>query len=131
MTGSDVEGRLRRIQWPRPSPRVRARVLSTATIPAGQVTWSDRVWFSRGWRLAAAMAVAVTLAAEAFSSAIFPRRVVETTRASAEVQAVDELGRDVGLPSALTAALARKAVVSAARRVALERQAVEVEEAAR
>lgn len=131
MTGSDVEDRLRRMPWPRPSPEVRARVLSTATIPEGQVTWSDRVWFSRGWRLAAAMTVMVTLAAEAFSSAIFPRRMVETTRAAAEVQAVDDVGRDVGLPSALTAALVRRAVVSDARHAALERQALEVEGAAR
>jgi hypothetical protein len=131
MTPADVERRVGEIQWPGPSPDLRARVLSTVAIPERHATWSDRVWFSRGWRLAAAMAVMIALAVEAFSSALVARRSVDKGQASADAQAVDDVGREVGLPSTLTAALARRVLVSDARHAAVEREALEVEGVAR
>lgn len=54
MNRTDIENRVRQMSWPPPSPDLRRRVLSTAVVAEGAVTWSDRIWFSRGWRWAAA-----------------------------------------------------------------------------
>jgi hypothetical protein len=48
----DLEDRMRQLSWPAPSAELRERVLATAVV-GQQVTWSDRLWFSRNWRLAA------------------------------------------------------------------------------
>ena len=49
----DIEDRLRQLSWPAPSAGLRDRVLSTAVVTAQPLTWSDRMWFSRAWRLTA------------------------------------------------------------------------------
>ena len=62
MTRAEIERRLRQARWPEPAAELRARVLAAAPIVNRPVTWSDRVWFSRAWRVAAAAAAAAAIA---------------------------------------------------------------------
>jgi len=60
MTRKDIEDQVRQTAWPAPSPQLRDRVLAAAMVAAPAITWSDRIWFSRGWRLSA-VAIALGL----------------------------------------------------------------------
>ncbi len=57
----DLESRLHQIAWPPPSEGLRARIVWEAPIVAGSIAWSDRVWFSRAWRLSMAAAILALL----------------------------------------------------------------------
>lgn len=122
MRGSDVEHRIRQIPWVEPSPELRMRVVDAA--PAvGRVTWSDRVWFSRAFRIAAAATVAGAIALES----LLPPPGIDTrdpsAAAVADAQVVDDSGRALGLPPDLAAALARRALAIDARARVADRQA--------
>jgi hypothetical protein len=60
MKRSEIEDQVRQTPWPAPSPQLRDRVLSTGVVAAPTITWSDRIWFSRAWRLSA-LAIALGL----------------------------------------------------------------------
>ena len=108
MNDIDLERRVRNMRRLEPSDRLRDRVASIDLITAPRVTWSDRVWFSRGWRLAAATAAFAALAVGAIpdrsdAGAITPSRQVLT-----DAGAVQEAGQQVGLSADLTLTLARR-----------------------
>lgn len=109
----DIETRLRQIAWSAPPADLRARVLTAVPVLSPPVSWSDRVWFSRAWRLAA---VAVVLVAGAMEYLSAPARLVIPTaspQAAAEASFVDEAARQAGLSAEQAAALARRAVAAA------------------
>jgi hypothetical protein len=111
----DIEHRLRRISRPEPSASLRDRILSGAVVTAQPITWSDRMWFSREWRLAAvAAAIAIVVLDQIAAS---PRPVVftATEQSLAEAQVIDEAGRQLGLPPEVAASLARRALSEAPR----------------
>ena len=108
MNDIDLERRVRNMRRPEPSDLLRDRVVSVDLITASRVTWSDRVWFSRGWRLAAVTAAIAALAVGAIpdrfdAGALSPPRQVLTDAA-----AVQEAGQLVGLSADLTLTLARR-----------------------
>ena len=114
MTRAEIERRLRQARWPGPAAELRARVLTAAPIVERRLTWSDRVWFSRAWRIAAATAVASAIAIESLPGTSDRTAAVAPPHAVAEAQAIDAAGRDVGLPPSVAQALARRAVAMAA-----------------
>jgi len=62
-THDGIERRLGEVRLSAPSADLRARVLAAAApLVERRLTWSDRVWFSRGWRVAAASVIVVLLA---------------------------------------------------------------------
>ena len=111
----DVEDRVRQIKWPAPSQALRDRVLSTAVVAAPLVAWSDRMWFSRGWRLAAVGAALAIVVLDQIAASPRPAAFATTPQALAEAQAIDEAGRQVGLPPEVAALLARRVLSDASR----------------
>jgi hypothetical protein len=107
MNQRDLEDRLRQIAWPPPSPELRNRVLSTA-VTGQPITWSDRMWFSRAWRLAAAGAALAIVVLDQVSGAPGSTPLSTTPQTLAEAQAVDDAGREMGLPADVAASLARR-----------------------
>ena len=115
MTRAEIARRLRRARWPEPPVDLRARVLAAAPSAASSVTWSDRVWFSRAWRIAAAAALVAAIAMESLPGTSDRTAVVAPPQAVAEAQVMDATGREMGLPPNVSQALARRAVAMAAR----------------
>lgn len=116
MNQREIEERVRRIIWPAPPPGLRDRVLSTAVVAGPPITWSDRMWFSRGWRLSALAAVLVVIALDQFSTMPQSTGVTAAPYAIAQAQAIDEAARQAGLPPEAAAAFARRALAEASRR---------------
>lgn len=114
MKRTDLESRVRQIAWPEPAEDLRARVLSAAPVAGPQVTWSDRAWFSRAWRFAAAAAVAGAIALEWLPATGDGARLVPTAQALADAQAIDDTVREAGVPADLAASLARRMLADAA-----------------
>ena len=108
MKAVEIETRLRRIAWPAASADLRARVLSAAPVTSPAVSWSDRVWFSRTWRLAAVAVVLVAATVEYVSGPTRSSAAPESPRAVAEAGFVDETARQAGLSPEQAAALARR-----------------------
>jgi len=127
VTRAEIEKHLRQSRWPNPSPDLRARVLAAAPRVVGAVTWSDRVWFSRGWRIAAAAVVVGVIAIDLMWPAMATGAGIAGPQALADAQVVDDVGRDIGLPSALTAALAQQALAVDARRLAANREQTDLQ----
>jgi hypothetical protein len=105
-----IEIRLRQIAWPSPPVDLRARVLSAVPVTSPAVSWSDRVWFSRAWRLAAVAVVLVAVAIEYVSGPTRPPAPAVSARAAAEASVIEETARQAGLSPEQAAALARRAV---------------------
>ena len=81
---------------------------------AHRVTWSDRLWFSRAWRIAASAAVVAAIAIESLPGTADRTAFVAPPQAIAEAQVIDAAGREMGLPPNVAQALARRAVAMAA-----------------
>lgn len=121
-----IEDLVRRTTWPAPSPDLRDRVLSAAVVVAQPISWSDRVWFSLAWRLSA---VAATLAIVLLDQLSGTQRQTDFTpapQALAEARAIDETGRQLGLPPDVAASLARRIISDAARPPAHPRSSSEL-----
>ena len=114
MTRVDIERRLRQARWPEPAAELRARVLTATPVVDQHVTWSDRVWFSRAWRISAAAAVVAAIAIESLPGTTDRTAFDAPPQAVAEAQAIDATGREIGLPPNVAQALARRAAAMAA-----------------
>jgi hypothetical protein len=110
MSQKDIERLVRQITWPAPSASLRARVLSAAVVEGDTVSWSDRVWYSRAWRLAAAGAALAILLIDQFSMSPRSAGPVPANRAIADANVIDETGRQMGLPPEVATSLARRAL---------------------
>ncbi len=115
MNRRETEERVRQITWPAPSPDLRDRVLSTAVVAGPRATWSDRLWFSRGWRLSALAAALVVVAVDHFSTVPQSTGASPAPYAMAQAQAVDEAARQAGLPPEAAASFARRALSEVSR----------------
>jgi hypothetical protein len=111
MTQADVERRIRQIVWPAPSQDLRLRVLAAAAVRHERVTWSDRIWFSRGWRFAGAAATIAAIAVASWNSTD-RHTVVVTGEARAGAQAVSDVGRALGMPVDLSASLVQRTLAA-------------------
>lgn len=94
----DIEARLRECRTDRPSEALRQRVLHEASraLPT-RVAWSDRLWFSRPVRVAAAVLVAALLLASVAERRLSAGRLDAEVRPEAETpsgmnRVVTELG---------------------------------------
>ena len=110
MTDRDLIDRLRSAEWPAPSPELRARIATTAVKP-GLIAWSDRVWYSRTWRVGMA---ATAIACLVLDYSVPPVRPLVTTTASetAETRTVEELVLAAGLPQDFATVLARRSFMT-------------------
>lgn len=115
MERAEIERRVRELKWAAPSGDLRTRVLETSVPATPRVTWSDRVWFSRTWRIAAAVAVVGAIGVDALWGTSAVERVTPSRRAVAEAEAIGETGREIGLPVEMAAALARRAIAGNSR----------------
>ena len=113
MKRADLERDVQHLSWPQPGADLRARVLGSVPLVERPVPWWDRVWFSRSWRLCAAGIVAALIAAESFVDRSVPDPTMTPARA-ADARALDDVGRDLGLPPEITAALAKRVASSSA-----------------
>jgi hypothetical protein len=112
MKPTDVETRLRQVAWPAPPADLRARVLSAVPVTSPAVSWSDRVWFSRAWRLTAVAVVLVAATVDYVSGPTRSSAAAESQQAVAEASFVDETARQAGLSPEQAAALARRAAAA-------------------
>lgn len=110
MKPTDLEDRVRELNWPAPSEELRARVLAGASVQARVLSWSDRVWFSRPWRVSMAAAVLVLLGAQLITNWENPSGHATASSMSADAEAIREAGREAGLPVEVAALLARRAI---------------------
>ena len=110
MNSKEVERRLLEGKWPEPSQDLRARVLTEATVPLPSIVWSDRIWFSRAWRLSMVALVVGVLTVRAWPVPDSSPLSDPSPQALAEAQAIRETGREIGLPDTMTALLARRAL---------------------
>jgi len=117
MNRNEVDQRLRQMRWPDPPGDLRARVLAQATTRPEVITWSDRVWFSRTWRVSMAAVAIAILAARAWPGPDTSASSGPSAQAVAEANAIEEAGRDLGLPDAVAASLARRALAPSRPRV--------------
>lgn len=114
MKPHEIEDRLRRLGWPAPAPELRDRVLSSVVIESLPITWSDRVWYSRAWRVSIAGAALVIVVLDQLAGAPARASVAPAPQALARAEAVMEAGQQVGLPSDVAASLGRRALSEAA-----------------
>jgi hypothetical protein len=110
MSANDLDSRVRQLTWPGPSASLRPRVRALP-LPEPTVSWPDRVWFSRTWRLGAVGVVAALVALEAWSIPMAPARVTHGRQVvSGSALALE----DIGLPtSVLIAFTSRERAVGA------------------
>jgi hypothetical protein len=116
MNSTEVERRLRQVTWPEPSSELRARVLAESTVRPQLIAWSDRLWFSRTWRLSMAALVIAVFTIRAWPGSPAAASSDPSPQALADAQAIEETGRDIGLPGAVIASLARRALTHSQRR---------------
>ena len=115
MNQRDIEDRVRQIIWPAPSASLRDRILATTVVRAQPITWSDRMWFSRAWRWAAVSVALVVVVLDQISGAPRSTGFTATPQALAEAQAIDEAGREMGLPPDVAASIASRALTETSR----------------
>jgi hypothetical protein len=114
MKPHDIEDCLRRMGWPAPSLELRDRVLSSAVIESNPITWSDRLWYSRAWRLSIAGAALVIVVLDRLAAGPGQVSVAPTPQAVAQAEAITETGQQVGLPSDVAESLGQRALSEAA-----------------
>lgn len=119
MNSKELERRLRQLPWPEPSRELRARVLAESTVRPQFIIWSDRVWFSRAWRLSMAALVIAVFIIRAWPGPTTAAVFDPSPRALADAKAIEETGRDIGLPAAVAASLSRRALTQTSRSRAL------------
>lgn len=102
MTRAALEDRIRKVTWPEPDQALRARVLSSATLPDRAIPWTDRVYFSRGWRLAAAAAALVLMAVGPMSRPWTVAGADAARRTAADAELARETNQVVDLPADVT-----------------------------
>ena len=112
MKPADIENRLRQIPWSAPSADLRVRVLSAVPVTSPTISWSDRVWFSRAWRLAAVATGLVLAVLESMSAPARSSATVVSAQVVAETSFVDETVRQAGLSPQEAAMLARRVVAA-------------------
>ena len=109
----DVERGVREMRWPEPTEALRDRVMSSAALVASRVSWSDRVWFSRAWRLTAATAASAVIALASLPDRPDSRTAVASSQAIADARVVEEAGQEVGLSADLALSLSQRTLADA------------------
>jgi len=110
---TDLERRVRDHAWPAPSSELRARVLAEATVVAPDITWSDRVWYSRTWRLGVVAAALALVAINQLSTSSAVCCPVGAMQTRAESDALVQASVEIGVPADVAASIARRALTEA------------------
>ena len=111
MNDLDLKRRLRSARWPSPSPELRARIEATAVRPR-ESAWSDRMWYSRTWRLGMAAAGIALIALDYWAAPGTTSPTASTNRAGVEPQTIEDLVRSAGLPDDMAASIARRSLIA-------------------
>lgn len=127
MKQADLERHIRQIAWPAPSPDLRVRILAAAPMMCRDVTWSDRIWFSRAWRFTGVAATIAVIAVASWSS-IDGHAAVVTPEARASAQAVADVSRALGMPAELSASLVKRTLANPMTLAGDERNRLSLEE---
>jgi len=122
MKPTDLQARLQAIAWPAPSPELRARVLAAGPLIAPSIAWSDRLWFSRAFRVSLVAVGVGLLTLDQLSGTREPEALMPSLSAVAQVQAIEDTARQIELPAEATAALARRALAESRARTAVQRR---------
>ena len=122
MNDLDLKRRLRAVRWPSPSPELRTRVAATVVRPQ-TTAWSDRVWYSRRWRIGMAGAALALVALNVWNTPGTGTPASLTTLADVEVQTIADLVRSTGLPDDIAASIAMRSVV-ASRALTIDRESL-------
>jgi hypothetical protein len=117
-----IEDRVRQVAWPVPPPALKERVLSLAVVLPQRITWSDRVWFSRTWRLCATAAVLTLVGLEYLSGPARSPDPLPTSMVLAEAQVIGATAGQLGVPPDVAALLARRTLSEALRPRAADRE---------
>jgi hypothetical protein len=126
VNSKEVERRFREATWPEPSRDLRARVIAQAAVRPQSISWSDRVWFSPGWRLSMAALVIAVFVIRAWAGPHAVGLPDPSPRALADANAIEETGRDIGLPESVVASFARRAMSQTSRPPAMTFSAPEL-----
>jgi hypothetical protein len=121
MKPTDLQARLRGIAWPAPSPELRARVLAAESLIGPSIAWSDRLWFSRAFRVSLVAVGMGLLTLDQLSGTREAAALMPSPSAVAQVQAIEDTARQLELPAEATAALARRALAESRARPAVQR----------
>lgn len=108
MNDIDLERHVRNLRRLEPSGLLRDRVASIDLVAVPRVTWSDRVWFSRAWRLAAAISGIAALAVGAIPDRSDAGALASSRQVLTDAGAVEEAGQQVGWSADLTLTLAKR-----------------------
>lgn len=106
---ADIEQRVTRLAWPQPPSGLRTRVLSAARLVPQRVAWPDRVYFSRAWRLAAAAIVVFAVGVVTLPA---PADRQGDPSSQAEVRAIGDITREIGIPDDVAERLASRALLA-------------------
>ena len=110
---TDLEHRIHDTAWPALSSDLRARVLAEATVVAPAITWSDRVWFSRSWRLGLAAAALALVAINHLSTSGVACCAAGATLTQADADEFVETSVASGMPADVANAIARRSMARA------------------
>ena len=105
---TELENRVRHVEWPEPPATLRARVLNESALVGPSITWSDRVWYSRVWRVSMAAAALIFISLNMLSNSARSSDLMMTSQTTAEARAIEETGRQIGLPADVSVSLARR-----------------------
>lgn len=115
MTAKQIERALGSLAWAEPGAGLRERVLSGAPVAPRAIPLTDRIWFSRAWRFAAAAVVFASIALEQLAGSGGPDSRAVAAPIREDVSAVANAAREAGLPADEAAAFARRMVSAGGR----------------
>jgi hypothetical protein len=110
-----IEDLVRDHPWPEISPDVRVRVMAAPMAVPESITWSDRLWFSRRWRLSAAAAAIVLVALNQLPGETGAPNITAAPQAIAEARAIEDVAQQAGLPASAASSLASRSLFEASR----------------
>ncbi|HXT71013.1 MAG TPA: hypothetical protein VN700_14725 [Vicinamibacterales bacterium] len=114
MNDREVIDRLRIAEWPMPSPELRNRVAAIAVRPPA-IVWTDRVWYSRAFRLGAAAVAMAAITLDVWGAQAAVPANPRTIAAQVETKAIEDLVRSAGMPDDAARSIAgRQSLVSRA-----------------
>jgi len=114
MTDQAIANRVREAGRIEPGASLRARVLETAApLVRPSVTWADRAWCSRAWRLATVAAVLGLVALEQMTVPASDKSDGPPVYAAAAATATEDAARQLGMPPEEAKAFGRRAMADA------------------
>jgi hypothetical protein len=116
MNRREVREALRAAPWPKPSRELRSRIDAVSVAPT-RISWTDRVWYSRGWRMTAAVAAMSFIAMHAWLS---PEDNQAHPADEVTTQALLQVVQATGVPEDTASVLVRRVLAADTSRADLQ-----------